>query len=219
MTRPKGRCTVASQIPAKAGLACFCGEGGHLSHDLHWFAYSSPMLLFEQIFARGFMVFDPVKKAGVFNPTVVAEFPSGRKQKMAEFRWIIGNWEAVNHVRATPTTPEYTDTYHYTYNFCDDGTRICITGPSGKERPHLTFDPFSARWMMTFVEGAYGVLHSDGWNGDTIVFAGHLTMLGVDCELRQSIQRQGHDQFYVRNDEKLPDGQWSMVDDFEFRRR
>jgi hypothetical protein len=177
------------------------------------------MLLFEQLFARGFMVFDSEKKAGVFNPTVIQEFADGRRGKMEEFRWLVGNWEAVNHVRATPTTPAYNDTYRYTYTFCDDDTRICITGPSGKERPHLTFDPFSARWMMTFVDGVYGVLQSDGWTGETIVFAGHLTMLGVDCELRQSIERHGPDEFYVRNDERLSDGQWSVVDDFAFRRR
>jgi hypothetical protein len=177
------------------------------------------MLLFEELFARGFMVFDSGKKAGVFNPTVITEFAAGRKRKMDEFHWLIGNWEAVNHVRATPTTPAYTDTYRYTYNFCDDDTRICITGPSGKERPHLTFDPFSARWMMTFVDGVYGVLQSEGWAGDTIVFTGHVTMLGVDCELRQTIQRRSQDEFYVRNDERIADGSWSMVDDFEFRRR
>jgi len=176
------------------------------------------MLLFEQIFARGFMVFDSEKKTGVFNPTVAKEFADARRQKMEEFRWLIGNWDAVNHVRATPTTPAYSDTYRYTYNFCDDDTRICITGPSGKERPHLTFDPFSARWMMTFVDSAYGVLQSEGWSGQTIVFSGRVTMLGVDCELRQLIERRGPDEFYVRNDERLSDGQWSVVDDFEFRR-
>jgi len=177
------------------------------------------MLLFEQLFARGFMIFDPEKKAGVFNPTVVSEFPKGRKLKMEEFRWLIGNWEAVNHVRATPTTQAYTDTYRYTYNYCDDDTRICITGPSGKERPHLTFDPFSARWMITFVDGVYGVLQSEGWSEETLVFTGHVTMLGVDCELRQTIQRRTADAFYVRNDERLSDGQWNTVDDFDFHRR
>ena len=177
------------------------------------------MLLFEQLFARGFMIFDSEKKAGVFNPTVVAEFPAGRKQKMEEFRWLIGNWDAVNHVRATPTTPPYTATYRYTYNFCDEDSRICITGPSGKERPHLTFDPFSARWMMTFVDGVYGVLQSEGWAGGTIVFTGRVTMLGVDCELRQTIERRTLDEFYVRNDEHLSDGNWNIVDDFDFHRR
>jgi len=177
------------------------------------------MFLFQQLFARGFMIFDPRKKAGVFNPTVVSEFASARKQKMAEFRWLIGNWDATNHVRATPTTPEYTDTYQYTYTLCDNETRICISGPSGRERPHLTFDPFSARWMMTFVDGVYGVLQSDGFSGNSITFTGKLTMLGVDCELRQTIERRGPDEFFVRNDEHLQDGNWYLVDDFTFRRR
>ena len=177
------------------------------------------MLLFEQLFARGFMTYDPEKQAGVFNREMIAEFPGSRKEKIEEFRWMIGNWDAINRVRATPTTPAYTDTYQYTYNFCDDDTRICIQGPGGKERPHLTFDPFSSRWMMTFIDNVYGVLQSEGWNGETIVFTGRLTMLGVDCELRQTITRQGHDAFHALNEERLSDGQWVVVDDFDFRRR
>jgi hypothetical protein len=176
------------------------------------------MLLFEQLFARGFMVYDPEKQAGVFNREMIAEFPASRKEKIEEFRWLIGNWDATNRVRETPTTPAYRDTQLYTYNFCDDDTRICIQGSGGKERPHLTFDPFSARWMMTFIDNVYGVLQSEGWDGDVIVFTGHLTMLGVDCELRQTITQQGHDAFHVLNEEKL-DGRWVMADEFDFRRK
>jgi hypothetical protein len=177
------------------------------------------MLLFEQLFARGFMVFDARRNVAVVDPQVALGFASGRKEKMKEFQWLIGNWEAVNRVNATPTTPAYTDTYHYTYTFCDDETRISITGPSGKERPHLTFDPFSARWMMTFVEAVYGVLQSEGWADNRIVFTGKLTMLGVDCELRHTIVRRSHDDFYALNEEKQPDETWVMVDDFQFRRK
>lgn len=177
------------------------------------------MRLFEQLFSRGFMVFDAERKRAMVNPEVAAGFAAGRKEKMKEFRWLIGNWEALNRVSATPTTPAYTDTYHYTYNLCDEDTRICITGPSGKQRPHLTFDPFSARWMMTFVESVYGVLQAEGWEGNRIVFTGQLTMLGIDCELRHTIVRRSHDDFYALNEEKQPDGTWAVVDDFQFRRK
>ena len=37
--------------------------------------------------------------------------------------------------------------------------------------------------MMTFTEALYGVLQSCGWQGNTIVFAGGLTMVfGLDRE-------------------------------------
>jgi len=35
-----------------------------------------------------------------------------RKAKIDEFRWLAGEWAAEIKVRATPTTPSYTDTLH-----------------------------------------------------------------------------------------------------------
>jgi hypothetical protein len=59
----------------------------------------------------------------------------------------------------------------------------------------------------------------DEWQGDTIVFTGPLTMLGVDCELRQAIARKGPDEFHILNEEMLPDGRWRETDEFFGRRK
>jgi len=104
------------------------------------------------IVGRGFTVLDPVRKALVFNREVVGKFPAIRKAKMEEFRWLLGEWSAMNKVRATPSTPAYTDTYFYSYQLCEADTRISITGSGGMARPYLTFDPFGERWMMRFTE-------------------------------------------------------------------
>jgi hypothetical protein len=74
--------------------------------------------------------------------------------------------------------------------------------------------------MMTFTEGLYGALQSEGWqDNNTIVFIGSLTMLGVDCELRQTVTRRGPDEFHVLNEEKLPDGSWHITDEYNCRRK
>lgn len=176
------------------------------------------VLIFEQLVGRGVMVFDPERKVLTFNREVVGTFPAIRKAKMEEFQWLVGEWSAENRVGATPTTPAYTDTYFYTYELSDDDTRISITGPGGKPRPYLTFDPFSSRWMMTFIDGLYGALQSEGWQGNSIVFTGPLTMLGVDCEIRQTVTKYSGDRFHILNEEKLPDSTWGIVDEFECRR-
>ena len=177
------------------------------------------MLIFEQLVSRGLMVFDPNRKVLIYNLSVMAQFPAIRQQKTEEFKWLIGEWAFENHVRATPTTPAYVDTYYYSYQLADNGTSYTVSGHGAKPRPYLTFDPFSNRWMMTFTEGLFGVLKSDGWQGDTIVFTGPLTMLGVDCELRQAITKKGPDEFHMLNEEKLPDGRWRETDEFFCRRK
>jgi hypothetical protein len=177
------------------------------------------MQIFEQLVARGLMVFDPSRKVLTFNLRTLAKFPAIRQQRIEEFKWLIGDWAFENHVRATPNTPAYVDTYYYTYELADDGSRYTVSGHGAKARPYLTFDPFSNRWMMTFTEGLFGILQSDGWNGDSIIFTGPLTMLGVDCELRQTITKKGPDEFHILNEEKLPDATWRETDEFFCRRK
>lgn len=177
------------------------------------------MLIFEQLVSRGLMALDPKRNVLAFNLSALARFPAIRQQRIAEFKWLIGDWAFENHVRATPTTPAYTDTYYYTYALADDGARYTVSGHGAKARPYLTFDPFSNRWMMTFTEGLFGVLQSNGWDGDSIVFSGPLTMLGIDCELRQTITKKGPDEFHILNEEKLADGSWREADEFFCRRK
>jgi hypothetical protein len=78
------------------------------------------------------MVLDPVRHVLTFNREVLGKFPAIRKAKMEEFKWLVGDWASENRVRATPATPAYTDSYHYTYALSDDDTRISVTGPGGK---------------------------------------------------------------------------------------
>ena len=177
------------------------------------------MLIFEQLVRRGLMVFDPNRKVLTFNRSMLARFPAIQQRKIEEFRWLVGDWAFENHVRATPSTPAYADTYYYTYELADDGTRYTVSGHGATARPYLTFDPFSNRWMMTFTEGLFGVLQSNGWKGDGIVFSGPLTMLGVDCELRQTITKKSPDEFHILNEEKLRDGSWTQTDEFFCRRK
>jgi hypothetical protein len=73
--------------------------------------------------------------------------------------------------------------------------------------------------MMTFTEGLFGVLQSNGWESETIVFSGPLTMLGIDCELRQTITKKSLDEFHILNEEKLADGSWREADEFFCRRK
>ena len=50
-------------------------------------------------------------------------------------------------------------------------------------------------------------------------FTGCLTILGVDCEIRQTISKRSADEFYTLNEEKIKEGTWVVTDEFEFRRK
>ena len=73
--------------------------------------------------------------------------------------------------------------------------------------------------MMTFTESVYGVLQCKVWQRDSIVFAAWQTMLGVDCEICQTISKRSADEFHRLNEEEIKEGTWVVTDEFEFRRK
>jgi hypothetical protein len=60
--------------------------------------------------------------------------------------------------------------------------------------------------------GAYGILRSPGWIENHIVFEGHVTMIGVECQMRQTWTKSSDDEFQFVNEERLADGSWGYVD-------
>jgi hypothetical protein len=90
---------------------------------------------------------------------------------------------------------------------------------AGVERRHITFDPFSRQWMYLLMDGAYGIMRSPGWIENRIVFEGHLTMIGVECHMRQTWTKVSEDEFRFVNEERLADGAWGYVDEWECKRK
>ena len=181
-------------------------------------------MLMEELFDRGIMRMGPShensgKQVGVFNPEVVATFPTLRLAELEKFRWIAGEWTAINKVPATRSNPAYSDLCSTRFKLCEKDAWICLVGRDGKERPHITFDPFSKQWMYVLTEGAYGILRSRGWEGNRMVFTGPMMMIGVDCELRQTWTKTSDNEFRFVNEEKLNESSWGYVDEWEFRRK
>lgn len=181
-------------------------------------------MLMEELFSRGIMSMgpsrdDPQRQVGVFNPSFVAKLAALRSAEMEKLKWLAGEWKAENRVPATSKNPAYTDLSTAQFKFCEKDSWICLVAPDGREQRHITFDPLSKQWMYVLLEGAYGILRSPGWTGDQITFEGHMTMIGVDCELRQSWTKKSDDHFRFVNEEELSNGKWAYVDEWEFRRK
>lgn len=181
-------------------------------------------MLMEELFSRRILVMgpsraDPGRQVGVFHAELLRELPALRATEMQKYRWIAGQWASSNKVPATRVSSAYTDVSTSTFQYCEKDQWICLVGPDGRERPHITFDPFSRQWMYVLAEGAYGILRSSGWEGHQIVFTGEMTMIGVTCYWRQTCTKASDDEFRLVNEERLADGSWSFVDEWEFQRK
>ena len=181
-------------------------------------------MLMEELFRRGIMRMgyaadDPSRLTGLFNLEYIGTLPSLRREQMQRMLWLEGEWTAVNKVPATGMNPAYEDRQVYRYRACENGVWICLVTRGGELRPHITYDAFSGQFMYVLSEGAFGVLRSPGWDGNSIVFTGEMTMIGVNCVLRQTWTKESDDAFAFVNEERLADGRWGLVDEWEFRRR
>ena len=181
-------------------------------------------MLIEELFRRGIMKMgpardDPSRQVGVFNMDTVAKFPAIRLSEIQKFAWIAGEWDSANKVPATSQNPPYTDISTGTYKLGEKDTWICLVDRAGNERRFITFDPFSSQWIYLLAEGAYGIMRSPGWDGNQLVFSGLVTMIGVECHLRQTWTKASDDEFSFVNEELLPDGTWSYVDEWRLTRK
>lgn len=162
---------------------------------------------------------DPSRQVGTFNTSFVSTLPALRLAQMEKFKWLDGDWLAENRVPETSKNPAYIEHEIGRFRVCEKGNWICIVGRDGRAKPHITFDPFSNQWMYVLTEGAYGVLRSPGWNGAEIQFTGWMTMIGVSCEWRMTWHKISDDAFFFVNEEKLPDGNWGLIDEWHYRRQ
>jgi len=181
-------------------------------------------MLIEELFGRGIMVMgpakdDPSRQTGTFNMELLKTFPALKASEMEKMRWLEGEWTSVNCVPATSKNPAYEDHSFGKYTFCEKDSWICLVGKDERERRFITFDPFSKQWIYLLAEGAYGILRSQGWNGEELVFEGEMTMIGVNCILRQTWTRNGNNEFSFINEEKLADGSWGYVDEWKLKRK
>jgi hypothetical protein len=181
-------------------------------------------MLIEQLFRQGIMTMgssrlDPGRQVGVFSPALIPKLTAERAVEIEKFRWIAGGWSYENSVPATPANPAYTDIGAQTFALCEQDSWVCVASPDGRQHRHITFDPFSKQWIYVLLRGSYGVLRSrEGWTGNRIVFTGMLTMIGIDCEWRMTWTKTSGDEFGFVNEERNPDGSWSYVDEWRFRR-
>ena len=181
-------------------------------------------MLMEQLFSRGIMQMgpsrvDPGRQVGVFNPTAVAGLPALRSAEMEKVRWMAGEWNYENRVPATRVSPAYTDIGTARMSFNEKTNWICLVAPDGQESPNITFDPFSLRWIYLLIKGSYGILRSEGWEGDSIAFTGLMTMIGIDTNWRITLMRHSGDQFSFVNEEHAEDGSWAYIDEWNFKRK
>ena len=181
-------------------------------------------MLIERLFSSGIMQMgpsrvDPQRSVGVFNPAAVAGLPALKAAEMEKLRWMAGEWNYENEVPETRVSPAYSDIGSARFSFSEKTGWISMVAVDGQETPNITFDPFSKQWIYLLIKGSYGILRSEGWKGDSIVFTGLMTMIGINTDWRLTMTRHSTDNFSFINEERGEDGSWTYIDQWRFERK
>lgn len=181
-------------------------------------------MLIERLFSSGIMQMgpsrvDPQRQVGMFNPAAVAGLPAHKTAEMRKLRWMAGEWNYENEVPETRVSPAYTDVGSARFLFNEKTGWVSMVAPDGLETPNITYDPFSKQWIYLLIRGSYGILRSEGWNGDTIAFTGLMTMIGTNIDWRLAMTRHSTDSFSFINEERAEDGSWGYIDQWRFQRK
>jgi hypothetical protein len=181
-------------------------------------------MLIERLFAEGWVMMgtsrvDPARQVAVLNPEKFANLAAARSTELARFAWLVGDWSYENPVPATAVSPAYCDVGSATFSLSADAKWLCAQMADGRQQPMITYDPCSRQWMYLLTQGSFGLLRSPGWIDDRIAFTGLMTMIGIDCEWRMTWTKQGENAFGFVNEERLPDGTWSYIDEWRYQRK
>jgi hypothetical protein len=67
--------------------------------------------------------------------------------------------------------------------------------------------------------GSYGILRSEGWQGNELIFAGQMAIIGIHCEWQIRWNRISADEFRFVNEERGADNSWVHIDEWRFEQR
>jgi len=145
----------------------------------------------------------------------------GQTSQMQKVQWLLGTWRVETHVFATATTPERKSAGKSTVRALLDGAWLEIAGDyddGTHDLDYLAFDPTAQRWVS--VSLGYGgtalVDFASDWVGNRIEFnAHHARLMGVDVDLRQTIEKRSDKDYHVLNEEKLGK-RWVKLDEYTF---
>jgi len=159
----------------------------------------------EQRFAN-----DPAAAAAIGRPA----------PQMREMDWLVGTWDVATHLEARGGPPE-TGTSVVTPVL--GGTWLEIRNVFAHGTQSLNYVGYGAaegRWISiafdTLMNGNRAT--SSGWTGESIVFEGDFVILGLQAHLRQTVTRDGPDNYSAIMDERV-EGRWQRLGVNYYHRR
>ena len=164
-------------------------------------------------------IYQRVEQRLAADPAAVAAFGRPAPQ-MRDVDWLIGTWDVSAHLEGRGGPPA-TGTSVVTPVLGGTWLEVRDSYPNGTQG--LIFVGYSVvegRWVSVSIDSLMNANRSTatGWNDGRIVLEGDFVILGVPAHLRQTVVRDGADNYSVVTEERI-EGAWRRFAVYYYHRR
>lgn len=145
--------------------------------------------------------------------------------ELRDAAWLVGRWNVTSRVFAHGVEPEMTEHGQSTVEEILDGTWLQIRDTyDGQvhDLGFLTFNAATKEWISTGVD-KYGntvTARAKGWKGNRLpLVAEDAQILGERVVLRQTLEKRSDHEYRILNEERLPSGDWAVIDEYVYRKQ
>lgn len=139
--------------------------------------------------------------------------------------WMIGRWKVTSRVFARDAKTEPEDHGESTVEEVLGGTWLQIRDTyEGKPEDHgfLTFNVATKEWIAIGIDKTGNAITSKakGWDGNRLsLVAENAEILGERVVLRQTLEKKSDREYRILNEERLPSGEWAVIDEYVYRKQ
>ena len=141
--------------------------------------------------------------------------------ELAQLDWMIGAWSQSVRVFRTSTTDErYQPTMSALRCRWSHNGHWLVMEEGEVIGTYLTYDPIECCWVLVMIGGnAFrNVSTTPDWQEGQLIFETVLRLIDEPFDCRHRLVKLSEHHWKWQNDERLPDGQWFLVDEHEFHR-
>lgn len=158
------------------------------------------------------------------NPEL-AEAVGNPSTELGRAAWMIGRWKVTSRIFANGVKTEPEDHGESTVEAVLGGTWFQIRDTyEGKPQDHgfLTFNVATKEWIAIGIDKTGNAITSKarGWDGNRLLLvAENAEILGERVVLRQTLEKKSDREYRILNEERLPSGEWAVIDEYVYRKQ
>ena len=139
--------------------------------------------------------------------------------------WMVGRWNVTARVFTEKAEPKESDHGQSTVEEILGGTWFQIRDTyegQPQDLGFLTFNVATKEWIAIGIDKSGNAVTSKAkaWDGNRLALvAEDADILGERVVLRQMLEKRSDREYRVLNEERLPNGEWAVIDEYVYRKQ